>query len=98
MTKRLTIHTTQGEAVDAVDRGDARLSDAGEAHAEALAAELLHARRTPPSRAPAPWRATVPARRRSRAEHGLVGSRLPWREVKAKARAAAEAERTGQIR
>ena len=43
MTKRITIHTTQGDTIDAVDRGAARLSDAGEAHAEALAAELLHA-------------------------------------------------------
>lgn len=43
MSKKITIHTTDGDTLDAVDRGDANLSDRGEAHAEALAAELLDA-------------------------------------------------------
>lgn len=43
MSKRITIHTTDGDTIDAIDRGDAHLTASGEAHAEALAAELLEA-------------------------------------------------------
>jgi hypothetical protein len=43
MSKHITIRTTDGDTIDAVDRGDAQLSENGEAHAEALAAELLEA-------------------------------------------------------
>jgi hypothetical protein len=43
MSKRITIHTTDGETVEAVDHGNANLGERGEAHADALAAELLEA-------------------------------------------------------
>jgi len=43
MTRRITIRTTDGATIDAVDTGAAHLSEAGESHAEALAEELLQA-------------------------------------------------------
>jgi hypothetical protein len=43
MSKQITIHAADGDTIDAIDRGDAHLTASGEAHAEALAAELLEA-------------------------------------------------------
>lgn len=47
MSQRITIRTTDGDTIKAIDRGSAHLSEVGEAHAEALAAELLEAAERP---------------------------------------------------
>jgi hypothetical protein len=46
MTKHITIHTADGRTIPATDHGEAQLSEIGESHVEALAADLLDAARS----------------------------------------------------